>query len=419
MKASRETIKMKTPEGEVKVAVLGDSPGAEEYLQLQHINNFIRMLERKKIKDDLLKFAKAVINPRALVRKLKTAPPGEKPADKTVWLEQLEAATRKLVEAEVSKEAKVATIYDLFCMTLKEDPELQRDSIMNNMHTKDPWEDLKGIKHGGIRRRSSKSLRECIDFHKRTVYSIDAAEQQRLHILCHLKKPARSSIRAHVTRMETLNKYLEQLPTIKNSSQAVVSTEYGNVPFNESMLVSIILNHIPVAWRNQYNVTHPIVPESPRATLLDLENLEKVFVEKSNEAARVNKAKVAASAKLAGEHVPRKGKRAHGGGSEKGTPKKGRTNKFCKWCKAVDGPFTTHNTIECRRFNKDGSQKDRPTKPFGSTKKTPWKKPGGGDPTQMVYLTEEITKLKKKLKKSKKHSKKRACDSSNSDSDSS
>jgi len=28
MKASRETIKMKTPEGEVKVAVLGDSPGA-------------------------------------------------------------------------------------------------------------------------------------------------------------------------------------------------------------------------------------------------------------------------------------------------------------------------------------------------------------------------------------------------------
>ncbi len=73
VKASRETIKMKTPEGEVKVAVLGDSPGEEEYLQ--HINNFIRMLEKKKIEDDLLKLAKAVISPRALVRKLKTAPP--------------------------------------------------------------------------------------------------------------------------------------------------------------------------------------------------------------------------------------------------------------------------------------------------------------------------------------------------------
>jgi len=257
MKASTETIKMKTPKGEVKVAVLGDSPGAEEYLQ--HINNSIQMLERKKIEDDLLKFAKAVISPRALVRKLKTAPPGEKPADKTVRLEQLEAAIRKLVEAEVSEEAKVATVYDLFRKTLKEDPKLQLDCIVKDMHTKDPWEDLKGIKHGGIHRRLSKSLWGCIDFHKRTIYSINAAEQQRLYILCHLKKPARSSIRAHVTRMETLKKYLEQLPTIKNSSQAVASTKYGNVPFNESTLASIILNHIPVAWRNQYNVTHPIV----------------------------------------------------------------------------------------------------------------------------------------------------------------
>jgi len=282
MKAYRDTIKMKTLEGEVKVAVLGDSPGPEEYLQ--HFNNFIRMLERKKNEDDLLKLAKAVISPRALVRKHKTAPPGEKPANKTIRLEQLEAAIRKLVEAEVCEEAKVATVYDLFCKTLKKDPELQWDRIVKDMHIKDPWEDLKGIKHGGIRRRSSKSLWECIDFHKRTVYSIDAAEQQRLYILCHLKKPARSSIRAHVTRMETLNKYLEKLPTIKYSSQAVALTEYGNVPFNESTLASIILNHIAVAWRNQYNVTHPIVLESPRAILLDLENLEKVFVEKSNEA---------------------------------------------------------------------------------------------------------------------------------------
>jgi hypothetical protein len=32
LKASRETVKMKTSEGEVKMAVLGDNPGPEEYL---------------------------------------------------------------------------------------------------------------------------------------------------------------------------------------------------------------------------------------------------------------------------------------------------------------------------------------------------------------------------------------------------
>jgi len=213
--------------------------------------------------------------------------------------------------------------------------------------------------------------------------------------------------------METLNKYLGLLPTIKNSPQAVASTELGNVPFNETTLASIVLSHLPVAWRTQYALTHTLVPESPRAILVDLENIEKLFVEKANEAARANKAKVAAATK-ADERVPRK---RTGGRLDRGAPKKGRTDKYCKWCKAVDGPYTTHNTTECRRFNKDGSQKDRLTKPFDSAKK-PWKKPGSGNADQISHLTEEMEKLKKRLKKSKKRGKKRARDSSDSDSDS-
>jgi hypothetical protein len=45
LKASRETVKVKTLEGEVKMPVLGDGPGAEEYLQ--HLNAFLQMLTRK------------------------------------------------------------------------------------------------------------------------------------------------------------------------------------------------------------------------------------------------------------------------------------------------------------------------------------------------------------------------------------
>ncbi len=151
------------------------------------------------------------------------------------------------------------------------------------MHLKDPWEDLRGVKHDGLRRKLVKSLQDCIDFHKLTVYSIDAAERQRFYMMCNLKKPAKSSIRAHVTRMETLNKHLGLLPTTKNSPQAVASTELGNVPFNETTLASIILSHLPVAWRTQYALTHALVPESPRAILVDLENIEKLFAEKANE----------------------------------------------------------------------------------------------------------------------------------------
>jgi len=113
---------------------------------------------------------------------------------------------------------------------------------------------------------------------------------------------------------------------------------------------------------------------------------------------------------------PGKESKHMGEGPKRGPPKKGRTDKFCKWCKAVGKPFMTHNTMECRRFNKDGSQKDWLTKPFDSAKK-PWNKPGSGDPNQITYLTEEIAKLKKKLEKSKRHSEKCARESSDNDSD--
>ena len=75
------------------------------------------------------------------------------------------------------------------------------------------------------------------------------------------------------------------LPTIKNSPLAVASTEFGNIPFTEATHASIILSHLPVAWRHQYDLTHKTVPESPHAMLQDLENIEKLFVERYNEKA--------------------------------------------------------------------------------------------------------------------------------------
>jgi hypothetical protein len=83
----------------------------------------------------------------------------------------------------------------------------------------------------------------------------------------------------------------------------------------------------------------------------------------------------------------------------------------------MNGPYTTHDTIKCRMFKKDGTPKDKPVKPFHSAKK-PWKKMGSGDSSQMAYLTEKVAKLEKKLKKTKKHGKKHARDLSESDSDS-
>jgi hypothetical protein len=149
--------------------------------------------------------------------------------------------------------------------------------------------------------------------------------------------------------------------------------------------------------------------------LHNLETIEKVLVEKNNKKAKVSVTK-AGTAPQKGLSVPhKKGKGSGSGGS---APKKAHTAKYCKWCKEVSGPCQTHNTSDCRRFNKDGKETDKPHKPIDSTKK-PWKK-DGGDLGQMAYLTKKLEKLKKKLKKSKskKSSKKHSRDLSSNSSDS-
>ncbi len=92
-------------------------------------------------------------------------------------------------------------------------------------------------------------------------------------------------------------------------------------------------------------------------------------------------------------------------------PKKVRFEKNCNLCKKHGGACTTHNTHDCRRFDKDGKEKVD----FRSAKK------GGkkANPVNQDYaqLTEKIQKLEKALKKSGKKDQKRHYKDSNSDSE--
>ncbi len=101
--------------------------------------------------------------------------------------------------------------------------------------------------------------------------------------------------------------------------------------------------------------------------LLDLENIEKVFATKDDEKARSTKAKVSTAPKKVAFNVPKK--QGKGGGSGGPAHKKACSAKYCKWCKAAGGAFQTHDTIECRRFDKDGKEVGKPSKPFDSAKK--------------------------------------------------
>ena len=181
----------------------------------------------------------------------------------TERLKKVEVVKAELEKAKITESTITGPAYDLFRKLLRDDPETQWDQIVPKMHSKNPCENLTGYKRMNLHPKSNASLLDCIEFHKRTFFSVDVAKKLRYYLMCYVKKPMKVTIKVHVTRMEILNKYIGMLPMIKNSSLAVASTERGNIPFTKATQASIILSQLPLAWRNQCNLTHQTVLESP------------------------------------------------------------------------------------------------------------------------------------------------------------
>ncbi len=128
-----------------------------------------------------------------------------------------------------------------------------------------------------------RAFSDCVELHKLTVFSRDAAKRQQYYIQQGIRKPQRASVRQFISRMQQLSGYLKYLPTLKNSPRAVATTKKDNIPFEAADLVSIILAALPLSWQNHYNLTHSTVPESPRVLTPELENIERMMQERDME----------------------------------------------------------------------------------------------------------------------------------------
>ncbi len=76
MMTTRETVKMKTPEGEHKQAIIGNGVDAEEYVK--HLMSFDQLMEKKGHRADLTDAAKAVLKAGLTLKKHIKVPKGEK-----------------------------------------------------------------------------------------------------------------------------------------------------------------------------------------------------------------------------------------------------------------------------------------------------------------------------------------------------
>jgi hypothetical protein len=186
-------------------------------------------------------------------------------------------------------------------------------------------------------------------FHFLTVFPNNAAEQERYYITNVLKKPQHVSIRQFVQRVEQLNSYISQLPCWYYSPSVKVRTVPAKVSFPEADLASHVLRMCPYTWQDQYNLHETGgAPTDMRSLLQSLEAIERVCGQEGS-------AKSIPSRNEKPSGSEKKGTKRPGTESPR-VPKKVRTEKHCDLCKKHGGAYTTHNTRNCCRFEKDGTE---------------------------------------------------------------
>jgi hypothetical protein len=101
------------------------------------------------------------------------------------------------------------------------------------MHDHDAWAGLNGEKHKGKHLHTWILFKDCLELHKLTIFSTDAAKRQKFYIQQRVQKPQWASIHQYVSHIEELHGYLKHLIMLKNSPKAVSTTKKGNIPFSE------------------------------------------------------------------------------------------------------------------------------------------------------------------------------------------
>ena len=103
MMTTRGTVKIKTPEGEHKQAILGDGADGEEYIKHLMLMSFDRLMEKKEYRADLAEAAKAVLKASLTLKKHSKVPKGESDPSKATRLIEVKAAERELTAAKLPR----------------------------------------------------------------------------------------------------------------------------------------------------------------------------------------------------------------------------------------------------------------------------------------------------------------------------
>jgi hypothetical protein len=127
---------------------MNDASNAKTYMKWYYI--YLRVVVEKKFDEKLLACSEAFKRALKDLKKPSKAPKRESEEQKADRELELAACNEKYDAAYTNHAKAVGVHYDLFRQLLADEPQVQWDRIVEDVHNKDPWTGLDGVKQTGF-----------------------------------------------------------------------------------------------------------------------------------------------------------------------------------------------------------------------------------------------------------------------------
>jgi hypothetical protein len=114
--------------------------------------------------------------------------------DVTARKVKIEQTQQMLQEAQKAHNKAIAKTYKQLRKLLSSNAQSQWDCVCRKMHEHDSWAVVNSQVTKGRHPRTRTSFLECLELHKLTVFSADAAKRQRFYIQQAVRKPQRATV---------------------------------------------------------------------------------------------------------------------------------------------------------------------------------------------------------------------------------
>jgi hypothetical protein len=202
-KEEPQVFKIKLPDASHLSMPIYSRGNKEEYLA--HIVAVLRVIEQKGLPKKCRVLAKAVARWSEALKILQKAAESQDTVstsvDVTALKVEIEQTNQMLQEAQKAHAKAIAESYEQLRNLLSGDAQSQWDRVCHEMHERDLWAAVNSQMTKGKHLRTWMSFLDCLELHKLTVFSADAAKRQRFYIQQVVRKPQRATVRQHISHM--------------------------------------------------------------------------------------------------------------------------------------------------------------------------------------------------------------------------